>query len=73
MPRKTIKSLEEELKQTRHLRVGDEKHLDFFRGEVKGLKDRLGQIAGENESLRQDIRWYKSLIQNLVSGNAKPL
>lgn len=31
-------------------------------------KDRIKQIAAENETLRQDIKWYKSLIQHLVSG-----
>lgn len=36
--------------------------------ECNGLKERLKLVAAENETLRQDIRWYKSLIQNLVPG-----
>lgn len=73
MPRKTIKSLEAQIENLVQRERNETNAMHTAFAETEQLKKRLQQIAGENESLRTDIKWYKSLIQNLVIGDKNAL
>jgi uncharacterized coiled-coil DUF342 family protein len=73
MPRKTIASLEHQVEKLRELRDFDTREKHRLMGEVAQLKQRIQQISAENEEYRSNVKWFKSLIQNLVTGGKDAL
>lgn len=69
--RRTIKDLEAEIEQLDQTVNTRDNYIERLTVENTNTKERLKQIAAENETLRQDIRWYKQLIQSLVSPDKK--
>lgn len=59
-------SLTSQLANVRELRESDRQVIAGLRDENQALKDRIKQIAAENESLIADKRWLKTLVQNLT-------
>lgn len=64
MPKVTIKSLQEQLATVRELREGEARAVNSLRQEVMILK-------AENEGLKVDKAWLKSMHSNLLQATSE--
>lgn len=66
MPKPTIKSLEAQIATLHELREGDRRQYDNLNFQLCDTKQRLKEIAADNESLRMDKKWLQSIHSNLL-------
>lgn len=66
MPKVTIKILEARIAELHGLREHDRRHYDSINAVLSDTKQRLKEIAADNESLRMDKKWLQSIHSNLL-------
>lgn len=72
MPKKTLKSLEGTIAELRELRESDRRHCADLNAQVSDIKQRLKEIAADNESLRMDKKWLQQVVRQLITPEANP-
>lgn len=73
MPRQSKQAQIDELERTLKYEQGGieglRKEIAWLHQTVDMHKKRVGEIAAENEELRMDKKWLKTLVQNLTGNN----